>query len=116
MTKTTKIPRMAKPAAIAELPAITCDEMTASGHRPLHAFARLIANDWGSKMYFGARPYVRDMRSLVDVTDSVVYDDGLDVITRFLVNASTWRGPVARAVKAELVAIRDAEKKRRYGR
>lgn len=97
------------------LPELTCDQMTVSGHRPLNAIANLIAADW-TNPYFGAVPYIKALRTVTDVTDAIGLDDALDAVTRFLVNASTWRGPVARAVKKELVAIRDAQKKRRYGR
>lgn len=86
-----------------------CAELTVSGHRPLYLIARDIRADW-PKPYFGAVPYIRNLGALTDITDPLGYDDARDVVIRFLVNASTWRGPVARAVKAELKALQKLPK------
>jgi hypothetical protein len=63
--------------------------------------ASLIRKDW-TKVYFGAEPYLRAMRSLNDINDNYYADSGKSVVLYFLSNASTWRGEVAKAVKAEL--------------
>lgn len=80
---------------------------------PLEAFAirglaHLTVADWGERVYFGAEPYLSAMLTLDSIDDAYGFDRGRDVVAYFLANASTWRGPVARAVKAEL--------KRRLGR
>lgn len=70
--------------------------------RTLRAIAGEIQRDWGDKMYFGAVPYVKAMRSLEKVTDKYGQDDGDDIVAYFLVNARSWRGETARRIKAEL--------------
>jgi hypothetical protein len=72
--------------------------------RTIREIAAEIDSTW-SKPYFGAVPYIKAMRSLDTISDSFGYDDGKGIITRFLVNAGTWRGPDARRIKAELKAM-----------
>jgi hypothetical protein len=70
--------------------------------RPLYEIAHEIYKSWGSKMYFGAKPYVSAMMSLDKIT-AKYYLDGADMIVRyFLANASAWRGEDAKRIKAEL--------------
>lgn len=72
--------------------------------------ARIITNDWRTKddpfrspaVNFAARPYLSAMLQLDSINDSFIMDSGRDIVSRFLANASTWRGSVAREVKAEL--------------
>ena len=67
--------------------------------------ALLTQRDWSkakSGVYFAAVPYLEAMFSLSAVSDSYGADTGRSVVTYFLANAGTWRGPVARAIKAEL--------------
>lgn len=71
-------------------------------HRPLHAIAAEIRKDWGSKINYAARPYLDAMCSMDSVTDMYFQDTGKYVVTYFLGNAGTWRGEVAKRVKAEL--------------
>ena len=52
--------------------------------------------------YFGAKPYVEAMQSLLSIEDTFYQDSGREIVTRFLCNAGTWRGPDARRIKAEL--------------
>ena len=73
-----------------------------SGPRPLYEIAREIRRDWGSKVNFGAKPYLDAMGSLDKISDNYFYDSGESVVAYFLSNASTWRGDTARRVKAEL--------------
>lgn len=72
--------------------------------RPLSLIARDIRKDWGAKLHahHPARPYVEAMEQLGTVKDMYGHDDGDGIVRRFLVNASGWRGDVARYVKAEL--------------
>ncbi|GAG20956.1 unnamed protein product, partial [marine sediment metagenome] len=73
--------------------------------RPLHDIAREIKRDWGSKVNFGAKPYLDAMGSLDSIHDNFFYDDGKSVVAYFLSNAGTWRGDTARTVKAELKSM-----------
>jgi hypothetical protein len=72
--------------------------------RPISKIAADIRNDW-KKPYFGAVPYLEAMAELNSIDDQYMYDTGRSVVLYFLSNASTWRGPVARSVKAELKAL-----------
>lgn len=67
----------------------------------LPEIAALIAHDWDN-VYFAAAPYLDAMFSINSVQDNYMMDPGKGVVLYFLSNASTWRGPVARLVKAEL--------------
>ena len=72
--------------------------------RPIYEIAREIRKDW-KKVYFGAVPYLDAMRDLDKITDNYMYDNGESIVRYFLSNASTWRGDVAKRVKAELKAM-----------
>lgn len=70
--------------------------------RELHVIARDIKKDWGSKMYFGAKPYVQAMECLRNITDNYGMDSAKSIVLYFLANAGTWRGEKAREIKKEL--------------
>lgn len=70
-------------------------------NRTLAAIARDIATDWKTISPYAA-PYLRAMMTLRSVSDNYYSDDGRSVILYFLSNAATWRGPTAKAIKAEL--------------
>jgi hypothetical protein len=72
--------------------------------RPLHAIAEEILADW-KRPYFGAVPYIGALGRLNKITDVVFLDRGEDIVRYFLANAGRWRGPRARAIKAELKAM-----------
>jgi len=76
-------------------------QKTTTPIRPLHEIAREIKADW-KNINFGAKPYVEAMASLDKITDSYMQDSAKGVVLYFLCNASTWRGEVAKRVKAEL--------------
>lgn len=78
---------------------------TTQTHRPLYVIASEIRKDWGSKINFGAKPYLEAMASLDKVTDNYVMDSGKSIIIYFLSNATTWRGDTAKSIKAELKKI-----------
>lgn len=63
--------------------------------------ALMVRKDW-KNVYFGAVPYLDAMRSLNSVNDNYYEDSASSIINYFLANATTWRGEVARAVKAKL--------------
>lgn len=70
--------------------------------RKLYEIASEIRNDWGNKMYYGAKPYVQAMMCLGSVKDNYMLDSGDTIVRYFLANASTWRGETARRIKKEL--------------
>ena len=63
--------------------------------------AVLCRKDWKNVNY-AARPYLEAMYSLSSIDDSYGFDSGRGVVAYFLSNAASWRGDVAKAVKAEL--------------
>lgn len=69
--------------------------------RPVYEIAREIQQDW-RQPYFAAAPHIQVMLQMESVTDSYGLDMPGESVLRFLANAQTWRGPVARRVKAEL--------------
>lgn len=60
-----------------------------------------ITKEW-TKPYFGAVPYLQAMRDIHCMAESYGADSGKDIVLHFLANASTWRGPAAKRIKAEL--------------
>ena len=60
---------------------------------------RVVRNDW-KNIYFGAVPYLSAMGHIVDGMYGL--DTWESIVIYFLSNATTWRGQVAREVKAEL--------------
>lgn len=72
--------------------------------RPLHVIATQIRGNW-AKPYFGAVPYLEAMLELESINDKYYFDSAESVVRYFLANAGTWRGDVARSVKAELKSM-----------
>jgi hypothetical protein len=72
--------------------------------RSLREIAIEIDSDW-TKVNFAARPYLDAMKTLISIDDAYGADSARSVVLYFLSNASSWRGPVAREVKAELKAL-----------
>jgi len=68
----------------------------------IYDIAALIAQDWGRKVNYAAKPYLEAMFSLDSVDDNYIMDSGKSIVAYFLSNATSWRGDVARAVKNEL--------------
>jgi len=75
---------------------------TNNNSRFLHQIAYEIRKDWGSKIYFGAKPYLEAMECLDSMNDMYGADSARSVVAYFLANATTWRGEIARRIKAEL--------------
>lgn len=73
-------------------------------HRYLSEIAAEIQTDWKS-IFYGAVPYVDAMRELKTLHDRYYHDTAKSIVTYFLANAGTWRGPAARRIKAELNTI-----------
>ena len=78
---------------------------TTTQHRPIYEIATEVRQDWGPKVYFGAKPYLDAMGDLDQVTDHYGMDSADSILRYFLSNATTWRGETARRVKAEIKAI-----------
>jgi hypothetical protein len=69
--------------------------------RSLRVIAQEIRSDW-KKVYFGAVPYLDAMSTLDSIEGNYYFDSAKSIVRYFLSNATTWRGDVARRVKAEL--------------
>lgn len=67
----------------------------------LNDIGRLILREW-RPINYAAKPYAEALRDMQNGQYGL--DDAKSIILYFLSNASTWRGPLARAVKAELKA------------
>ena len=63
--------------------------------------ARKISADW-VKVNYAARPYLDAMLQLRSARDLYGHDYGGRIVLCFLANAGSWRGPVAREIKAQL--------------
>lgn len=55
--------------------------------------------------YFGAVPYIDAMLQIESVHDDYHADSAREVCLYFLSNATSWRGPDARRIKAELKGL-----------
>ena len=73
-------------------------------HRSICIIAREITTDW-NPVHYTAAPYVRAMYELESINDVVMSDSARSIVRYFLLNASTWRGAVAREIKSELRAM-----------
>jgi hypothetical protein len=69
--------------------------------RSIHAIAVEIEQNWKNVNY-AARPYLDAMHSLKTLDDMYGADSAREVVIYFLSNATSWRGDVARNIKAEL--------------
>lgn len=72
--------------------------------RPIHVIAAEIMANW-KKVNYAAQPYLQAMFSLSSPKDHYGLDTAESVVTYFLSNATSWRGDVAKRVKAELRAM-----------
>ena len=79
--------------------------------RPINEIAGDIVAAWGpAKIYFGAKPYLIAMSELESIDDMYGDDSARSVLLYFLANAQTFRGPVAKALKAEIKKVESEEK------
>jgi len=82
-------------------------EITAEGLKdmPLQMIAKTILTDWsgrGAGVHPHAAPYLTALLTMPSVHSYYGVDSGETVVRYFLSNARSWRGPVAKLVKAEL--------------
>jgi len=73
-----------------------------SNVRPIFEIAEEIRKDWGTKVNYGAVPYLDAMSSLDSISDVYILDTGRSIVAYFLSNARTWTGETAKRVKKEL--------------
>lgn len=59
------------------------------------------------KPFYGAIPYLNAMLDLSTINSQYGCEDARSIIRYFLSNAGTWKGPIARQVKAELNQMLD---------
>ena len=72
--------------------------------RPIFQIANEIANDWKSINY-AALPYLEAMLEIASIDQNYGFDTAKGIVTRFLGNASTYRGEKAKELKTELKNI-----------
>lgn len=75
--------------------------MEKHAQRSLHAIAREVRGDW-ARVNYAAEPYLKAMEVLSSMEDRYAYEVGHQIVPYFLSNATGWRGPEARRIKAEL--------------
>ena len=68
---------------------------------PISSIASVIKADWKNPSPY-ALPYLKAMFNLSTMGSMYYADAAQSIILYFLANAQGWRGPVAKAVKAEL--------------
>jgi hypothetical protein len=77
---------------------------TTTATRPISVIAADVRAHW-PKVNYGAVPYLDAMDSITSISDMYYADSAKSVVLYFLANASTWRGPDAKRIKAELKAL-----------
>ena len=82
--------------------------------RILNTIAGEIYQNWnarnsGTVLSPYAKPYLEAMSSLDSINDNYGLDSGRSIVAYFRSNSSTWRGPVAKRIKAELDAMLKAK-------
>lgn len=75
-----------------------------NGHRLIHQIARDVRLHWGN-VHYAAEPYLRAMETLYSIDQTYIHESARSIINYFLANATYWRGPEARRIKAELNAM-----------
>lgn len=72
--------------------------------RPLYEIAAEVRRDW-KRVNYAAVPYLDALSSLDGIDGNYGCDSAKSVVLYFLGNAQSWRGDVAKRVKAELKAL-----------
>ena len=76
--------------------------------RPLYEIMADIRADYashGKDVHPWAKPYVDALSNLSSMDDVYIAETGHDMVPYLLSNLQSWRGPQARAIKAELRAM-----------
>lgn len=75
----------------------------------LSNIAAIIKNDWRRTspggVNYAAKPYLDAMSVMTTVKDNYGAEDGKTIVTYALCNMSTWKGEVAKLVKAHLKTL-----------
>lgn len=66
--------------------------------------ASIVRRAWPN-VYFGAVPYLDAMRTMNGFGEMYGADEGREIGIYFLANAATWKGDVAKAVKARMKVL-----------
>lgn len=76
-------------------------------NRPLADIATEIIGDWpkANNRDHPAGAYLLPMLEIGSITEMYFADSADSIVRYFLSNASSWHGPVARRIKAELKAM-----------
>ncbi len=69
--------------------------------RAISTIAHEIRADW-KKVHYAAAPYLIAMMEIDSADEHYFCDNAVSIIRYFLANSGTWRGPVAKSIKAEL--------------
>ena len=96
-------------------PTVDADTQREIEGATLGQLAQMIQDDLdeqGKEMYFGAVPYIEAMATLETMDDKYGYDDAESIVAYALGNLQTYKGPKARAIKAELKKRLDEKFKR----
>lgn len=72
--------------------------------RPVFMIANDIRKAWPN-VYFGAVPYLDALSALSSSVENYGMDSGKSIAAYFLANAKGFRGPAAKALKAELKEV-----------
>jgi sulfatase maturation enzyme AslB (radical SAM superfamily) len=56
------------------------------------------------KIWYGAEPYVQALKTMSNISEDYGQDSGTAIVAGFLANATTMKGDIMRAIKAELNA------------
>ena len=78
--------------------------IVAVSEKQVWEIADVVWADWKNVSPY-AKPYLEAMSSLSSVNDNYFADSGKSVVSYFLANAGSWKGEVAKSVKAELKAL-----------
>lgn len=66
--------------------------------------AQIIQKDWKATskngVYFGAKPYLDALKTMSTIDQNYYSESGKSIVIYFLANAQTWKGEVAKAIKA----------------
>lgn len=76
--------------------------------RPIHEIAADIRGDWAN-VNGRAEPFLSAMQTLDSIHDYYFLDSAAEIVGKFLAVAGTWRGPIARMIKAELNEILESK-------
>ncbi len=73
-------------------------------NRPIYEIAKDIRKAWPN-VHYAARPYLNAMGTISGPSDLYGIDDAKSIVIYFLGNARTFKGPEAKALKAELKKV-----------